>query len=96
VLRPLEIPARDAERLVVDPKPVLHQPELLVRRLVGAVRALSRRIEALQLSEDTLGLRTFRADLVRVSTRGGGPEQTCQKQASHKCRKRNKPPRHSQ
>ena len=75
---------------------MLDQAQLLVRRLIRAVRALSRRIEALQLREDTLGLRAFRADLVRVGTRGGGPEKACQKQASQKCRERNKPPRHAQ
>ena len=74
---------------MVDPKPLLHDPELLGCRLVGAVRPLRLRIEGLQLREDALGLCALRTDLVRVRTRCRGTEQARKKQADHKCQERN-------
>jgi hypothetical protein len=69
-----KISAGDAERLVVDPKLVLDALQLPVGQLVAAIRPLRRRIELLQLHEDSLRLRTLRADRVGMSTRHRRPE----------------------
>jgi hypothetical protein len=81
VLSVREVSAGDAEGLPVDTKLALDEPQLLVRRLVGAVGPLRGGVELLELSEHGLSLRALRTDAVGARSGCGGPKEACHKQA---------------